>query len=251
MVSDKQAGLIDEATALEEAGQLSAALSKWREMVKDQPTAVSLCRLGRLAALTKQWQEAEQALLASIGAAPEWALPLEVLALAYRDQGRLDRAATYLKRSLDLERKARTLTLLGDVYWRDDKVAEARAALEAATQLDNTYEEAYFLLAQITDDAEAASVWYRRAVALDPAYAAAHRELGWSLRRLNLLREAESEVRLAIDLDDCDPWSFICLGNIAVAAVARWRGESARTSHREDPVKVDDVLDVPSSTVIP
>src|SRR5688572_13192742 len=77
----------DEANALEDAGRLQEALNKWREVVAQKPTAVSLCRLGSVAAELKERREAEHALEASIAAAGNWSLPLEVLALVHRDQG--------------------------------------------------------------------------------------------------------------------------------------------------------------------
>lgn len=202
-------------SALEEAGHLREALSRWREVVAKEPTAVSLCRLGRVAAKLKEWREAEQALHASIAAAPEWSLPLEALALVYRDEGDLEKAEAYLRRSLNLRERARTLTFLGDVLERRGKTTEAKAALEAAIRLDDSYEEAYFLLAQASrDDPQEAIQLYRRAIELDPTYTLAHRELGWTLRRLNVLGEAEDRVRKAIEYDDNDTWSFIYLGNI-------------------------------------
>ncbi len=208
-------GVINEASALEEAGHLREALSKWREVIAQEATAVSLCRFGRVAAQLKEWREAEQALHAAIAAAPEWSLPLEVLALVYRDQGALEKAEGYLRRSLSSEKKARTLTLLGDVLQRQGKTAEAKAALEAAIRLDDSYEEAYFLLAQANrDDPQKAMPLYRRAIDLDPSYGPAHRELGWVLRRLNLLDDAADHVRRAIDADYNDSWPLIYLGNI-------------------------------------
>jgi len=218
----------NEANALEDAGHLLEALSKWREVVAQEPTAVSLCRLGRVAAKLKEWREAEEALQASIAAAPEWSLPLEALALVYRDEDDLEKAEAYLRSSLNLRMRARTLTLLGDVLERQGKTAEAKAALEAAIRLDDSYEEAHFLLAQASrDDPQQAISLYRRAIELDPAYSLAHRELGWVLRRLNLLDDAEDQVREATEYDENDTWSFIYLGNILWAKQSIQGAEAA------------------------
>jgi Tfp pilus assembly protein PilF len=59
---------------------------------------------------------------------------------------------------------------------------------------------------------------FERAVALDPEYAMAHRELGWALsREKEKDAEAEYHLRRAVELNDEDGWAHIYLGNI------RWR----------------------------
>ena len=206
-----------EADALEDAGLLPEALSKWREAVAQGATPVTLARLGRAAAQLKQWHEAEQAFLAAIAAAPQWGLPCEALAVLYTDQGDLGKAEDCLRRSLlHGTKRARTLTLLGDVLERDGRDSEARAVLQEAIAIDPSYEEAYLVLGLATkdEDPREAISHYQHAIALDPNYVAAHRELGWTLRRLNRLDEAEQHLRQALELQGTDPWAFVYLGNI-------------------------------------
>ena len=204
----------EEANALEDAGHFREALVKWKEIVAREADAISLCRLGRVASRLNEWAEAEKALLRSIAAAPEWSLPHEALGLLYRDKGELSRAEVYFKQSLALRKQARTLMFLGDVLDRVGRNSEAKALLREAIALDPASEEAYYLLAVAAgEDAQEAIPLYEQAVTLDPGYSLAHRDLGWVLRRVHRLDEAEAHLRTAIRLNEGDAWSFIYLGN--------------------------------------
>lgn len=209
------AALVAQAEALEEAGSLREALGKWREVVAHEASAVALVQRGRLAAELNERDEAERSFLDSIAMAPKWTLPYEALAILYRDVGDLGKAEEYLRLSLGLERKARTLTFLGDVLERLARHPEAENTLREAVATDPTYAEAYVLLGRVMrEDPKAAIQRYRQAVDLDPDYVLAHRELGWALRRLDQLDEAEEHIRRAIELDNKEMWSYAYLGNI-------------------------------------
>jgi tetratricopeptide (TPR) repeat protein len=207
-------GLFDEAVACEDSGRPDEALLKWREAVAADPSALALCRLGGLASSLGETREAEETLLRSIAAAPAWSLPLDLIALLYRAQGRLPEAEACLRRSLALQVRARTLTILGDVLDRQDRAEEARAVLLQAIGIDDAQEESYFLLARATrDDREERIRLYRRALELDPEYFLAHRDLGWEYRSLGRLEEAEAHIRAALALQSTDVWSYVYLGN--------------------------------------
>lgn len=207
--------LVEKADTLEDAGLLKESLDVWRQVVAREATAVSLCRLGSLATRLKQWGEAEKALLAAVEAAPKWPLAYEVLGLLYRDRGDLETALKFFRGSLHQERTERALTFIGDVLSRLGRPTDARKAFAEAIELDPSYEEAYFGLAQVTgDDPGRAIAFYQRAISLDPNYALAYRELGWTLRKLRRLPEAAAHVRKALELDDQDAWAEIYLGNI-------------------------------------
>jgi Flp pilus assembly protein TadD len=83
-------------------------------------------------------------------------------------------------------------------------------------RIDPNYEEAYYNLAvTLRDDQNTNALQlFEKAVELDPGYALAHRELGWSLRKLDRYRKAEYHIRRAVELDDSDGWAHIYLGNL-------------------------------------
>jgi len=79
--------------------------------------------------------------------------------------------------------------------------------------------EAYFLLGLThQDDARHAAELFEKAVALDPEYADAWRELALVQWRLGDLVAAEEQARKAIALDDRSAWNHDYLGVILTAA---------------------------------
>lgn len=207
--------LFEEASALEDSEKFPEALLKWRQVVAEQPTALSLARLGNVAAKLKHWTEARDALKRAIALRPRWPLPFQLLALVYRSEGRLDMAEASLRDSLRLKPEPRVWIMLGDVLTRQGRTDEAKEVLKLAIQADAFQSEAFYLLAQASSDSvETAIPLYQRAIEIDPAYGLARRELGWAYRRIHRLDLAEREVRSALEIHPSDDWAFIYLGNI-------------------------------------
>jgi tetratricopeptide (TPR) repeat protein len=109
----------------------------------------------------------------------------------------------------------------------------ARAAAEKALELDEFLADAYTSRARIALnydlDWDRAGEGYRRALELNPGYANAHHWYGYYLMLSGRLKEAETEMRRALELD---PLSPIINANIGMCfyvarqydrAIAHWR----------------------------
>ncbi len=209
--------LTDRAEQLEDAGKLDEALEFWRAAIRRETDPIVLSQFGSLATKLQKWSDAENALTLAIKLAPELPYAYSLLGSLYFDQDKLEKAMQYFKKSLEIEKRASTLTQLGVVQLDLGLVDHGRASLERAIELDPNYEEAYYNLGLIyrEDESSRAVELFERAVELDPEYAMAHRELGWALSRLkDKDPEAEYHLRRAIELDDEDGWAHIYLGNI-------------------------------------
>ena len=222
MPADKQSceEIAAAATALERTGLLMEALASWRRAVSCVSSPGYLFRLGRVATKLGLWKEAECSLLAALTAAPNWGLAHVALGRVYRSTGAHEKARDSLRQAVTHGvREAWTLSLLADALIRLGQLQDAEEVLKEALAVDPRYEEAYFLMAQARagdpkSSADELVPLYLQAIALDPEYSLAHRELGWLLRGLDQIQEAEKHVRRAIELDPADEWSFIYLGNI-------------------------------------
>lgn len=208
--------LIDKADRLEESGDLTEALHYWRLAVDRESDPVALCRLGNVAMELGDVEEAERAFVSAIELAPTLPNAHNMLGLLYHERGDLEGALASFLRSAEIEESIHTLTFLGTVQLQLGMTNAARENLIKAVTLDPGYEEAHYNLS-LTYSTEAPSEAvnsFRTAIRLDPQYAMAHRELGWTLRRLCQHAEAETHLRKAIELDESDGWAYIYLGNL-------------------------------------
>ena len=100
-----------------------------------------------------------------------------------------------------------------------EALPKARAAAERALEIDPQLAEAYAslgLVQRIFDwDRAAAERSLRRAIELAPSYASAHQWYGETLAELGRLREAEGEIRRALELD---PLSLVINADLGMLA---------------------------------
>jgi len=214
--------LEDKAEQAESKGDLLTALQLWKELAERNQNAGLFCRYGSVAEELGKWDEAETALHEALRLDPSLSPAMEFMGtlwLARTDKGRdesLQTAKDWFSRALRHERNARILTFLGNV---DDALGHeqgARQSFEEAIALDPSYEEALFGLASLEREhnpGKAASL-FRRALDVDPQYAAAHRELGSLLEKEGDLDEAEYHLQRALEFDPADYWAQMHLANL-------------------------------------
>src|SRR6266545_264241 len=101
------------------------------------------------------------------------------------------------------------LHFLGDAENAQDLPSLAKAAALKAIALDDTLAETHTSLGEINQtfdlDFVAAEREYRRAIALNPNYAAAHQRYGFFLTMMGRTDEARAEFARALDIDPLSP----------------------------------------------
>lgn len=206
--------LIDIAENFEEAGKLDRAIECWRILLNRDSDPLHLCRLGNLLMELEKWNEAEAVFMSAIELEPNLPNPYNLLGILNYMQEKFEIAQSYFSKSLDLNKGARTYTLLGVTQLEMGLIEEARESFYKAIKIDPAYEEAYYNLGfTYREEPSEAIKLFEKAIDLDPGYSIAHRELGWYLRHLMKLPEALYHLNRAIELDGTDGWSYIYLGN--------------------------------------
>jgi Flp pilus assembly protein TadD len=120
------------------------------------------------------------------------------------------RALGWLDRASDIEPSAMALSLKGAAYHRLGERDSAKEAYRRATELDSSYEEAFFnwgLIAADEEDAAEAERLLRRAIELNPRFLEAHGRLGILLRKLGRDTEAETQFRRCVEINPDDYFS--------------------------------------------
>ncbi len=237
MFDDPYDGLREQASQLQDQGDIRGALGLWREISLRCPDSEALCSLANAAQQLGEMKEAESALLKAVEADPELRAPYMMLCRSAISQGRWDDAELRARQALRIEEGADGHNLLGIILDVLDRAEESHAAFSRGIQLDPSYEELYCNFGQLvrrSDPAQAESLLCE-AIDLKPDYAEAHRELGSLLLRQNVMDEAEYHLRRAIELDPADTWAHLSLGNLlwarkdtqAAFVEFRWAYESA------------------------
>jgi len=208
--------LVEEARRLEEQGATEQALDSWRAVISREQDPDYLCKFGMLALDSGRWSEAEEAFASAIKIAPTEPEAYEGMGILLEQLGQYERAKAYLTKSLDLEKTASAFTVLGCSQMGLDEFDAARDSFRAALKIDPNYEEAYYNMAlTFTGEQLGESVTLlRQAIEIDPAYAKAHREVGWRLYKTGQPQEGKTHLMYAIDLNPSDGWSYIYLGNL-------------------------------------
>src|SRR6267142_2143328 len=129
-----------------------------------------------------EWTESESTLLQAVNLAPDFPGPYTTLGLLSLERGDYQAAQDYLRRGLAVEESAGTYTLLGLAQNSLGMTTAARWSYGKAIKLDPNYEKAYYNLALTyrNEQPDRALPLLEKAVALDPGYACAHRELGYT-----------------------------------------------------------------------
>jgi|SRR5450432_973247 len=171
------------------------------------------CKVGRMAQKLRRWTDAENAFLDALKAEETFSLATILLGSLFlrrtdRDPATNARTAkAWLKKALAAAPSQMALSFLGTAH---DRLGEREAAIEAfrrAIALDEAYAEAYLnlgiLLARDGEYEEAEGL-LRRATQLEPNSHRAHGGLGVVLQELGKYSEAKDELRRAIEIDPTD-----------------------------------------------
>jgi tetratricopeptide (TPR) repeat protein len=221
--------LTNEAAAFEAAGDHLRAVERWRAAAALEPTSQVLLSLGRVCVLAGLLEEAGKVLLDVLHRAPDSADAYFQLGFCFHSANALERAREHLESGLLLEEWEPALTVLGSVYRRLGRHADARRVLERATVLDPDNSEAWYHLGmtyQREKEYDQAAAMFRRALLADANEAGAHRELGRALWGQGELIEAEHSVNTALQIDDADAWAHDYLGHLLILRGEMAAGES-------------------------
>ncbi|NET37568.1 MAG: tetratricopeptide repeat protein [Cyanothece sp. SIO1E1] len=104
-------------------------------------------------------------------------------------------------------------TILGNCLINLDEIERAQEALLSAIEINENYEEALYLLAEIEEDGTKAIELYKAAIGNDINYQLAWAGLGKRLLKKGDYEEAVEALLKAIDLNVNDIWSHLYLAN--------------------------------------
>lgn len=174
------------------------------------PTSVRVTAEGR------QQRAAERELFAAVRRLPESPTAYKYLGVLFLRREEFDKAEQYLNESLRMATRPDALTLLGVVKFRLDELQPARRIFKRAIAADSGFKEAYYNLAltYAYNKLDKVISLLGEALKIDSAYAAAHRELGWTLKQQGQHSDAERHIRKAIKSDESEGWAYIYLGNL-------------------------------------
>jgi tetratricopeptide (TPR) repeat protein len=211
------AAIIEFARTAEQAGDLKTAAESLRSLLAVDPArAATWAWLGGIESSREQYAAAIDAFSHALALNPELAAAHSQLGQVYIETGRYETAEVELRRSIEIAPTSPRFVLLGHVQEQLGRKVQAAKAYETAVELEAENEEALFNLALLTraSEPDRALTLLERAVQIDPLYAEAHRELGFTLLGVGNLTDAEHELRTALALDVRDPWAHLYLGNL-------------------------------------
>lgn len=180
-------------------------------------------RRGELAAALRDLREAAEL----DSTAPR---PAELLGDVNAAMGRHDRAAEHYRRFVTLDdRDARVLYKLGLASYRAGQPAMAVDPVRRALAIDDRLAEAHYLLGMCLRDARTADAVrpLQRAIALNPAFAAAREELADVYGALGRTRERVEQLEALAALE---PGRAERLVSVGVAYARAGRGDAAITT---------------------
>ena len=231
--------LCAEAEALERSGDQSRAHEKWSAAAReDRHSTRILNGLGRSHMLLGHLAEAEAILRQASLLDPEDGESLWLLGFVLHSQRRWDDSRDALQRGLAKREWSTARIMLGEVCWRLGDSNSALRHYERAVNDDANDPNAWYGMGMVFKDVsrDRAAELFSKAVAIDPQYWLAHRELGWIHSQFKRYDEAERCLREAIRLAPDDATAHAYLG-IVLAFLERWAEaeQEARASVRLEP----------------
>jgi len=211
--------LINKARRAEDVGDLWVAHNTLKKAIELDPAdSQTWIWYADVCNQLEQFAEAIHAFEHVLKLEPTFAGAYSGLATALVETGRLHEAERALSESIRLRPTSSRLVLLADVQTRLGQNAKAETSLRQALRLDPNDDEALFNLALLIrdQDVEESIQLFLRALEVDPHYAAAYRELGWTYLRKRSLDAAERALENALRLDQNDARAHLYLGHSLV-----------------------------------
>jgi tetratricopeptide (TPR) repeat protein len=191
------------ALAAIELGELELAEAHYRESLAIEPQPAIYSDLGFVLERQGLIEEAAEMYRKSLELDPGSASANYNLAASLARRGEFAAAERHFRAALEQKPSAQAYTGLGIVLWRQGRVDDAIASLDAAIEADSTLPAAYDQRGTILTEQgrlEEAESNYRALVRSQPS-AAAHQKLAEVLRRLGRTDEARMEMEMAQALD--------------------------------------------------
>lgn len=186
-----------------------------------------------------QPDEAERHASYALELKPDFPAALQVLALTYRAQGRLDEAVTQFRRVIELSLKpAGFYRNLADVLLEQKKFDEAAAAYESALELNPEITLARVGLAQVEmarGNTDAAIAHLRRALEINSGDYAGWILLGDTLAQARKFPEAAESYEKALRLNPDDAGTHARLGYVLIVL----RKPEEALSHWEEALRIE------------
>jgi tetratricopeptide (TPR) repeat protein len=228
-----------EAEALERSGDQSGAHGKWLAAAKEDGHSTRILNgLGRSHMLLGHLAEAEALLRQASLLDSEDGESLWLLGFALHSQARWDEARNALERGLAKREWPTARVMLGEVCWRLGDSSSALQHYERALEQDANDPSGWYGMGMVSKDAsrDRAAELFRKAIAVDPQYWLAHRDLGWILAQSKRYDEAERCLREAIRLAPEDATAHAYLGIVLAFLQRRAEAEQeSRTAVRMEP----------------
>jgi serine/threonine protein kinase/Tfp pilus assembly protein PilF len=199
--------------ALQQQGKLVEAVAAFRKAIQLKPDFdIAHYNLANALRDQKKWAEAEAACRKVVELEPD----LPDLAVGYNNLGvvlasqqRLDEAVAAFQRATQLKTDyAGAYKNLGRAMKEQGRLQEAVVALEKAVKIKRDYAEAYYMLGNTLRDQRKpkdAEVAYRQAIKVKPDYAEAHCNLGWAQLEQGRCHDALDSLRLGHGLGSPRP----------------------------------------------
>jgi tetratricopeptide (TPR) repeat protein len=210
---------IDRLAALEEKGQLEAAIAGWRKALATNPgdarilnhLGTALSRAGRPAEAIPEFEKA-------LAADPEFLRAYFNLGRAYLVSGSPEKAIVEFQKGLRYDSQSADLHyLLGLALASQNRVKEAKAEFDRTLELNpnnaNAHTARGFALTS-EGEVEAAMLDYREALRLDPSSELAHVNLGALLNGTGNIEGAIAEYRAALKRNPNNKEAHAVLGGL-------------------------------------
>ena len=222
---------IDRVTALENQGQIDAAIAGWKGLLATNPDdarlhnnlGTALTRAGRPAEAIPEFQK-------SLELDPEFLRAYFNLGRALLVAGRSDSAILAFERGLEYDSESADLHYhLGLALASKNRIDAARTQFEKSLQIDPKNANAHFALGVALaskGNGDAAITEYREALRLNPQIELAHVNLGAELKEKGDFDGAIAEYREALRLDPKDEMAHYHLG-ASLGHQGDWDGEVA------------------------
>ncbi len=206
--------LYGEAKAAEARGDLPAAIEKYQQMIRVDPTlAAAYNNLGSLYFDTRQYDKAAATLKRGLALQPHMASASALLGSTYLAEGDAKDACTQFENALrDNPRDARSENMLEQALIEQKDYIAAARRLEARVARDPKNQDALYRLGKVYLEMSQSALL--RARDADPHSAVAHELQGEALEAMGNTKQAQAEYQAAVQISPDKPGTHEHLGNI-------------------------------------